>query len=139
MTTINKDAINATIEVMRNTQDFQFDMGSWVGKTYDETGNECGTSCCLAGFAYIAKTGQKITVEDSYVKPFYEEAKEYFNIDDRTASNLFTPSNDGIDQNSIETGIRALEYLRDTGEVLWDNGEFGEESYYDDEEDEYDY
>lgn len=132
---MNVDAINATIKVMRDTQDYQFDMGSFVARVFDESGNHCGTSCCLAGFAYIAETGSKIDHTD-HRTDYFTKAKNYLGISNKIADHLFTPDNEGIEQTSIATGIRALETLRDTGEVLWDNGEFGEPSeyYYDDED-----
>lgn len=129
--TINKDAINATIEVMRNTKEYSFDMGGFVCNVYSEDTdynlgpgeeNICGTSCCLAGFAYIAETGKTVYPRD--LVDYFTSAKDYFGLNEETATLLFIPKNKAIDLTDIDEGIKALEYLRDTGEVLWTDDKY---------------
>lgn len=124
---MNINNINKTIDLMRTTRDYGFYMGLYHEEKFDDDDNVCGTNFCLAGFACVAKHGTTLPPVSSdafFMMDMKGEAASYFGIDEVTAEQLFIPGNDGIEQRDMNVGIRALEHLRDTGEVLWDNGEF---------------
>jgi hypothetical protein len=121
--TINKDAINDTIALITARKDLDFDMSNFV-----ET-NECGTACCLAGYASIAQYGSLDAIPISYVnrdgvhfRDYYTTAMEYFGLSKSEADALFIPKTNGhINNTNKNTAILVLETLRDTGKIIWDD------------------
>lgn len=120
---MNKDAITATIELIERDQALSFNMGHYLEV------NTCGTSCCLAGYANIAKFGSEKAIphnrEDRWGNgetwvDHYLHAKEYFGLTEDQADALFIPNDNAIETQDKDIGIRVLKTFRDTGEVVWD-------------------
>lgn len=128
---MNIDNINKTIETIKFNQSLAFYMGDWITSQSDfiSEQNECGTACCLAGYAAITEYGSSDNVphNDSYeddigtvpYTDYFKLGADYFGIDMKTAVELFAPNGGHISETDKEIGIRVLEHLRDTGEVLW--------------------
>lgn len=114
---MNIDNINATIETIKHNQKLSFFMGDWIGNYEDLTTpeNECGTACCLAGYAAITKNGGEV----DFHQDVYEDAKTFLGLDDDTADALFVPGRGYIDETDKDVAISVLEHLRDTGGILW--------------------
>lgn len=126
---LNKDAINATIEVIKSHQDIEFYMGDFVQHDVNIEGNHCGTACCLAGYASIAQFGSLSAVKPSYTDKYgtdhydyFTIGMEFFGLNNKDAGLLFIPSMNGhINNTNKEDAIKVLESLRDTGKIIWND------------------
>lgn len=103
------DAIRYNVE---NKTDVTFDMHHY------SVPHECGTSCCIAGFAYLAKHGEVATHYSTEIVG--DTAQEFLGLTDIQKQKLFNPTHtDNGYEATYEEGIKVLEHLRDTGVVDW--------------------
>ena len=129
---MNIDNINKTIQRIKDDQTIAFFMGDWVDSFEDfaTLENECGTACCLAGYAAVTEHGSVDSIphnasyhddgKDIGYTDYLKMAQDYFGISENTAIQLFIPDIGGhFFQTDKAIGIQVLEHLRDTGEVLW--------------------
>lgn len=111
---MNIEAIDATIDAIRRQHEFnvKFDMHNF----YDD---HCGTSCCLAGFAFIAKKQAAPVWEDESNIP--SVARKFLGLTEDQAHSLFYPSSAGRHTcyASPQDGIAVLENLKATGKPDW--------------------
>ena len=113
--------------------DLGFYMGAWIGKDgdADRSGRGCGTTACVAGWAFV--------VENGFEPREYEDnvcaiAAQYFGLDSDTADCLFVPTADWLDKDNWdpetfrfpitdatpEEAARVLRNLAITGKVDWE-------------------
>lgn len=111
---MNIEAIDATIDALRRQHEFnvKFDMHNF----YDDY---CGTSCCLAGFAFIAKTQEAPDWNDEVNIP--SVAREFLGLTEEQSHDLFYPSKHGakLYYAGPQDGIAVLENMKVTGKPDW--------------------
>lgn len=116
---INVDNIQKTIDTMREygNKVYAFDMDLYtkdISENEDHPYSECGTACCIASFAVIAKNGS-IEVDQPNVA---EEARDFLGLGDH-ASHLFSPNNNPAWNATLDQGIAILEHLKETSTIDW--------------------
>jgi hypothetical protein len=95
-----------------------FNMAWWYGRGYnDQTGHNCGTTACIAGWAVLELGGDIDRVSERVF------ATRAFDLDWEEAEELFTPV-DPWPRNHIEAphAVAVLRHLAKTGVVDWTVG-----------------
>ena len=127
---VNKRNIDKLIAVM----DDDVDDSEWIGMTeqrndefsFDMTMfmSDCMTAGCIAGtIVYFFYDGPE---DLEYLVAHYEEvdayATKFLGLNERQSGELFSLNNTNLrlEDVKVDDAIKALEILRDTGEVNWD-------------------
>lgn len=117
----NTKNVKKTIKLLKAHKSVKFDMGTLFSDEKRPSSNKhpCGTSCCLAGFAFIAAKGRNWT-DDENMSDVENVATEFLGLSSTEAHDLFYPGSEIYDHARRRHGIQVLKHLRDTGEVDWD-------------------
>lgn len=121
---MNIEAIDKTIDAIRRHEELKihFDMGSW------QEHHTCGTSCCVAGFAVIAKRGTDHNLSSEEIE---RDAKIYLGLTTRQSISLFYPSTEegnGFEA-QVPDAIAVLEHLKNTGVADWNVANINPDTY----------
>jgi hypothetical protein len=99
---VNRDNIQRVINLIESLDPCQFDMHTW--------GEECGTPACIGGWTDRLFHAKNIGVT---------AVCRTLDITDEKGFRLFYPTDIEAYNAKPQQAIRALEILRDTGEVDW--------------------
>jgi hypothetical protein len=122
------DAIEAASK-RRAKPTIGFNMADWRSNMPDRTGHKCGTSCCIAGWAFLVSEGREPTKDDARFGKVADVGAEFLGIGRRDVDNwelrdqLFY-ARGIVDRDSIspKQAVSVLRHLADTGKVDWTIG-----------------
>lgn len=101
----------------RESADLVFDMGTYVSKDNDDK-----YEACVAGYAYLAATGEPPEIAaERPARHIDEKAAEFLGLDHVQAINLFydLPDEIALTDVTVDQAVTTLERLARTGEVVW--------------------
>lgn len=108
-----------------------FNMALWyapAGRNYpDNSGRNCGTVACIAGWAYSVARGLSLaaTNVDTAAYDAGVKAKQFLGLTEEEASRLFMPHIDGEDHDVGRCGVKperaiaVLRHLAKTRKIDW--------------------
>lgn len=120
---MNKEKILAVADAIERhaIDDLGFNMTTYLAddSLYEDTsGHNCGTVGCIAGWANALEYGVKGMLEFAH-PDFFLKGAMILDLDQRTATLLFTPSPLRFDNIKATEAVRVMRRLVETGEVDW--------------------
>ena len=110
---MNKEALRK-VEKFITKEARHFGMNLWLA----ETDESCGTTCCLAGAAYLIKNNQRVQDYNHKAYPgtdkIIDDAKQFLGIDESESKSLFSSWGSGqvnfvwnITRHGVRKGVKA--------------------------------
>jgi hypothetical protein len=125
---MNKDRILAVADAIEkhSIRGLGFNMGDFIASwNEDNSGHHCGTTACIAGWAYhLAKRRKTAVNVDRYPGGAGDVARDWMGLSDRIAGGLFYARGRtaALEEIPASHAVAVLRRLAETGKVDWSVG-----------------